>query len=182
VDYGKLRGDARLARWVESRGVEKVVVATQTKVVEAFVDPRGEYAAVTPMISVMLMQTQDMEESKTTPPCHPGSVDVWKLGAAIGSPVCSMHAMRMFGGAAMHADALKMSATQVMELPMPSDESSWDAGASLFEMLHACETGSDYDKLVMQFGEVMCGAYRVVESDRKTLMQWWIGRLGINGS
>lgn len=166
VNPHKLRDDARLSKWVQSRGVEKVLVATQTRVIEAFVDERGGYAAVTPMISVMAE----------------GEIDIWKLGAAIGSPVCTMHAMRHFGGAAMHADALKMSAKQVMELPLPTVQLSWDEGASSFERLHACETDSDYSKLVMQFGEVMCNAYQLVESDRKTLMQWWVRRLGINDS
>jgi N-6 DNA Methylase len=162
VDEGNLRGDARLQRWVELRGVEKVVVATQTKVIEAFVDPRGEYAAVTPMISVMT----------------DGSFDVWKLGAAIGSPVCSMFAMRQFGGAAMHADALKMSARQVMELPIPIDERAWDEGTAMFEQLHDAKSDEAYGDELRCFGAKMCDAYQVGGRDQDVLMGWWLGRLG----
>lgn len=163
VDEGQLRGDARLSKWVESRGVEKVVVATQTRVVEAFVDPLGEFAAVTPMISVMSTD----------------NFDVWKLGAAIGSPVCSMHAMRMFGGAAMHADALKMSARQVMELPMPIDERAWGEGAAMFEQLHDAKCDEACADGLQSFGAKMCDAYRVGERERDELMGWWLGRLGL---
>ncbi len=169
-------GDARLSKWVAARRVEKVVVATQTKVVEAFVDATGEFVVLTPMISVMF-RNEDMQEPKTAPTWHPEK-SVWMIGAAIGSPVCSAFAMRFFGGAAMHADALKMSARQVMELPLPADGAGWSAGAEAFERVHsAC--GDEYDRAITEFGEVMCGAYGVEGDDLEGLMGWWLGRLGI---
>jgi len=155
-------GDGRLSKWVTARRVEKVVVATQTKVVEAFVDVDGEYVVLTPMISVMVN----------------AGVEVWKVGAAIGSPVCSAFAMRHFGGAAMHADALKMSARQVLELPLPVDEDAWLDGAAAFERVHAA--GEDgYAAAVVAYGEAMCLGYGVAGLDREELMGWWLGRLGI---
>ncbi|MGJ8636137.1 MAG: HsdM family class I SAM-dependent methyltransferase [Phycisphaerales bacterium] len=165
-------GDARLAKWVESRRVEKVLVATQTKVVEAFVDVGEGLVAVTPMITVVAQ----------------GGADVWRIGAAIGSPVCTMFAMREFGGAAMHADALKMSARQVMGLPLPSDEGAWDEGAAAFERVHAAgrvlasktDAWDAYEQAVMHFGGVMCAAYGVGGDDLDELMGWWLGRLGIS--
>jgi len=162
VEASGIVGDARLSKWVTARRVEKVVVATQTKVVEAFVDAAGEYVVMTPMISVMVQPKSD----------------VWLVGAAIGSPVCSAFAMRHFGGAAMHADALKMSARQVMELPLPADGAAWSAGAAAFELAHsAC--GDEYDRAITAFGEVMCGAYGLEGDNLAGLMGWWLGRLGI---
>ncbi|MBL4809431.1 MAG: hypothetical protein JKY43_05165, partial [Phycisphaerales bacterium] len=255
-------GDARLSKWVDARRVEKVVVATQTKVVEAFVDFSGEYVVLTPMISVMVRggddigEGEDMEKPKTASPWHPGGedtacrrrssrgtqkrredmqepktapawhpeskpdcaedgesghphpekikdrVDVWMVGAAIGSPVCSAFAMREFGGAAMHADALKMSARQVLELPLPGDLGLWEEGALLFERVHGAggktkektpsdrfaatspgspgeEVKSGYEAAVIEFGEVMCLEYGVGGDDLEGLMGWWLGRLGI---
>ena len=202
VNRRLMKDDARLAKWVESRGVEKVLVATQTKVVEALVDSDGagggRYAAVTPMISVMVTHPDCAEDGESG---HPDRVDVWKLGAAIGSPVCSMFAMRMFGGAAMHADALKMSAKQVLKLPLPSDFECWNRGAEAFGLLHrVCNTqektpsgrcaatspggpGEEmenaYSEAVVAFGMLMCEAYGVVGDDQEALMKWWLGRLGI---
>ena len=155
-------GDERLGKWVTARRVEKVVVATQTKVVEAFVDVGGEFVVLTPMISVMVK----------------GGIDVWKVGAAIGSPVCSAFAMRFFGGAAMHADALKMSARQVLELPLPGDEKLWGQGASAFERVHGARE-DEYARAIVEFGELMCSAYGVVGEEQDLLMGWWLGRLGI---
>ncbi len=157
-------GDERLSKWVDARRVEKVVVATQTKVVEAFVDFSGDFVVLTPMISVVVKDedtacrrrssrgTRLKTVSRGTlgqkrPDCaedgesgHPVNMDVWMVGAAIGSPVCSAFAMRFFGGAAMHADALKMSARQVLELPLPGDLGLWEEGAGLFEGVHlACQ-------------------------------------------
>ena len=154
--------DERLARWVSARRVNKVVVATQTKVIEAFVDADGEYVVLTPMISVMP---------------NPAS-DLWKLGAAIGSPVCSAYAMRHFGGAAMHADALKMSARQVMGLPLPLDEAAWSAGTGLFRKVHDARC-AEYNTAITLYGLAMCGAYRIEGGKRDELMGWWLGRLGI---
>jgi len=180
VDASGIVGDARLSKWVTARRVKKVVVATQTKVVEAFVDAVGEYVVMTPMISVMVKN----EDTTAPPPNMTASsgtldgVDVWMVGAAIGSPVCSAFAMRHFGGAAMHADALKMSARQVMELPLPADGAAWTAGAMVFERMHsAC--GEEYDRAITEFGVVMCGAYCVEGDALERLMGWWLGRLGI---
>jgi len=203
VRRSSMEHDGRLARWVESRGVAKVLVATQTKVVEALVDERGAFAAVTPMISVMI------SDSDCDPDCagdgesgHPEKIDVWMVGAAIGSPVCSMYALRHFGGAAMHADALKMSARQVLGLPLPGDLGLWKEGAAAFERVHAVgrvsaektpsgrcaatspgrpgeEMKSGYAGAVVEFGEAMCGAYGVVGEEQDELMGWWLGRLGL---
>ena len=188
VDAGAVLEDERLAKWVGARRVEKVLVATQTRVVEAYVDVGADMVAVTPMITVVSR-----------------GVDVWRVGAAIGSPVCTMFALRAFGGAAMHADALKMSARQVMGLPLPSDEGAWSAGAEAFERVHSVgaalcgsktpsaredagtspgspgeESVLEYSRAWVLFGEVMCAAYGVGGDDRKSLLGWWLERLGIS--
>ncbi|MFK7758495.1 MAG: class I SAM-dependent DNA methyltransferase [Phycisphaerales bacterium] len=161
VNRLKMQRDDRLDRWVRGRAVEKVLVPTQTKVVEVLVDNLGEYAAVTPMISVMPKNGQD----------------VWAIGAAIGSPVCTLHAMRHFGGAAMHADAIKMSAKQVLCLPLPVDSESWGRGTELFQELHHADEGS-YKLVVREFGMMMCNAYCLNLREKNEVMKWWITRLG----
>ncbi len=172
-----ITGDERLEKWVSARRVKKVVVATQTKVIEALVDANGEYVVLTPMISVM--------------PNH--ADDLWKLGAAIGSPASSAYAMRHFGGAAMHADALKMSARQVLGLPLPADEQRWAEGAALFERVHtkgrkwkANPIGTQneelkrlYESTLVQYRLKMCEAYRIEVDQQDELMDWWLGRLGL---
>lgn len=166
-----IKDDARLAKWVAARRVEKVLVATQTRVVEAFVDVGEDLVAVTPMITVVAQGD-----------------DVWRIGAAIGSPVCTMFAMRHYGGAAMHADALKMSARQVMGLPIPNDLRAWAVGAAAFERVHKAgellADGTDaragYERAVVVYGDAMCAAYGVVGDERDELMVWWLGRLGIS--
>jgi hypothetical protein len=87
--------------------------------------------------------------------------------------------MRMFGGAAMHADALKMSARQVMELPMPIDERAWGEGAAVFEQLHDAKCDEACADGLQSFGAKMCDAYQVRGQDQEVLMGWWLGRLGL---
>lgn len=84
----------------------------------------------------------------------------------------------------MHADALKMSARQVMGLPLPVDVVAWDVGAAAFRLVHEAGKApldeARYERAVIDFGEKMCAAYRVVGDDLDALMGWWLGRLGIS--
>jgi hypothetical protein len=83
--------------------VPKVVVATQTAVIEAAVDEDGRWFPSVPVISVE--------------PSAPG--DVWAIGAALSSPVVAAYAAARYAGAGMSSTALRLSASQVLELPLP---------------------------------------------------------------
>ena len=79
--------------WLESRLVPKILVATQTRVIEAFVDERGEYAPLVPIVSVFPREGTDM----------------WQLAAAIASPVVAARALALYAGSALGAGAIKRS-------------------------------------------------------------------------
>jgi hypothetical protein len=110
--------ERQVAAWVTARLVPKVLVATQTRVVEAAPDPDGTYVPLTPVLSVT--------------PHDPA--DVWRLAAALTSPVVTAWALRTAGGAARSADAVKLSARQVLDAPLPADAGAWaEATAALAE-------------------------------------------------
>ena len=154
--------DPAIARWLGKRLTPKVLVATQTRVIEALVDAEGVLAPVTPLISV-------------TPR---DEADLWKLAAAIASPVCAAHAVRMHAGSALHADAIKLSAGQVLDLPVPGDDHAWAEAAAFFER---AQNGSDeaWPDTIRDYGRRMCRAYRVNGRDAAVLMDWWADRLGL---
>lgn len=97
-----------LQTWAASRLVPKVLMATQTKVIEAIADPDG---ALLPSVPVL-----------TIAPHAPD--DVWRVLAVLLAPSTSAWAATRYLGAGLTSLALKLSATQVRTLPMPAQP--WD--------------------------------------------------------
>jgi len=152
-----------IRRWAERRRVPKVLLATQTRALEAWVDEVGGSLPVTPVITIGALDG----DPKT----------LWRIAAAVSSPVCAAVAMQRFGGAALTAGAIKLSAKQALTLPTPPDDQAWVEGAEAFrnaqhqsdepariERLHAC-------------GIVMNRPYRVDAGDGDALVAWWRERL-----
>ena len=105
VDLAALEAaDERLAAWVRRLAVPKVLVATQTKVIEAVADLDGRTVAFTPVIAVVPTD----------------GVTAARIEAALLAPAATAWAMRRFGGAGMSANALKLAAKQVLEIPLRS--------------------------------------------------------------
>ena len=92
-----------LQAWAARRLVPKVLVATQTAVVEACADERGELLPGVPVLSVV--------------PHDP--VDVWPLTAALCSPVVSAWAAQLTMGAGLSTTAVRLRARQVVDVPLP---------------------------------------------------------------
>jgi hypothetical protein len=131
-----------VARWFVDRLGPKVLVATQTKVVEAAVDADGTWLPSTPVLAV-----------------HPQPQLLWLVGAALLAPPVSAWALETYGGTALAHDAVKLAASQVLEAPLPVDRAAWEEGARLLR------GGAP----IRQVGEVMNTAYR--ESD-EVLAWW----------
>jgi hypothetical protein len=135
--------DGRSARWVAARLVPKVLVATQTKVVEAAADPDGRVVPLTPVLAVA--------------PHDPGATH--RLAAALTSPVVTAWALHTYGAAALGSDSLKLSATQVLEAPLPADAGAWAEAT---------------DRL--QRGDVTGCAIALADGHDR-LLRWWQARL-----
>lgn len=148
--------DPPLARWVRARQRPKVLLATQTRVVEAWVDLVGRAIPVTPVISVE--------------PHDPA--DVWRLAAAVSAPAVTALALSEGFGTALSLDALKLSARRVESLPLPKDREAWQAGAEALEQLRSETNGPRRGTLLQTFADAMDAAYG---SDAGS---WWLDRIG----
>jgi hypothetical protein len=159
VDLAALAAaDAGLARWVGDRLRPKVLVATQTRVVEAVVDVDGRWVPSTPTIAV------------TAPPER-----LWHLAAALTSPVATAAAFAATAGTALSADTIKLSARQVLELPSPVDHDAWEQGARLAE---AVTCGSvERSEGLAELGKVMIAAAGSAIEDPDALFAWWWARV-----
>ena len=150
VDRDAVEGRAR--RWLDAQAGPKVLVATQTRVVEAAVDPDGRMVGSVPVIVVR--------------PHDPSRL--WHLAAALHAPVISAWMLRRTAGTALSAGACKPTAAQLADLPMPIDADAWDTAA---EHAQALARGSvDW----AAFGEAADRAYGTCDP---TTRDWWLERL-----
>jgi len=94
-----------MVAWAASRLVPKVVVASQTPVLEAAVDADGAWLPSVPVITVT-------------------GADPWAVAAVLTSPVASAWLAARTLGTGLSAGALRPTAALLTELPLP--ERSWD--------------------------------------------------------
>jgi hypothetical protein len=157
VDIERLEAsDGRLAAWGRARLVPKVVVATQSRVLEAAVDEEGCWWPSVPVIAV-----------------HADPDQLWLVAAAINSPFASAWACQRATGAALSDGAIKLSAAQVLELPLPLDRGAWESGADLLTAVARERSPDRQRRALLEFGATMSAAY---ELDH-TVLEWWRARL-----
>ncbi len=144
--------DERAARWLAAQAGPKVLVATQTRVIEAVVDERDELVACVPVIVVR--------------PHDPA--DVWHLVAALHAPVASAWMLRRTVGTALSNDACKPTVSLLDQLPLPRDRACWDRAATVARAIAA---GDDRWE---EFGAEADAAYGIDDVD---LRNWWLDRL-----
>lgn len=160
VDRQRMYAEGTLGPWIDRRRVPKVILATQTKVIEVFVDESGEYIASIPLITVM-----------------PNDVSrLWHIAAALASPVNCAIALRQFAGAALSAEAIKISAKQTLALPIPAHDVEWDRAASLLRQAHGADPATRED-LLIEFAQASIAAFGVAQDQSEMLLKWWTERL-----
>jgi hypothetical protein len=114
VDVAAVRaGEPGLAGWLERVLRPKVVVATQTRVVEAAADLDGTWVPCTPVISVV--------------PHDPAAVD--RVVAALCAPPVAAWLARRASGTGLSPGAIRLSARLVQSVPLPPDERRWQLAA-----------------------------------------------------
>lgn len=153
VDPDRL--EAGVASWVERQRRPKVLLATQTRVLEPLVDRTGRLVPATPVVAVH---------------ADPEALD--RVAAVLLAPPVSVLAARRSVGTALHPGAIKMAARQVLDLPLPDDVGAWDEAASLLAEVDADRPGSP--QLLWDVATLMCRAYGV---EVEPLRRWWWDRL-----
>ncbi len=154
--------DPRLAAWASERRVPKVVVATQTRVVEAAVDLEGSWWPSVPTIAVTPLSGQQ--------------ADLWALAAVLSAPPVSAWALGHYGGTALSGDAIKLSARQILAIPLPEGAEEWAIGALEAEVAHAAALSGDatgWRAALGRLGRAMTDAYGASDD----VLAWWESRL-----
>jgi hypothetical protein len=160
ADRRALAKDSVLAPWVKARLVPKVIVATQTRVIEAWADSEGRVLPSTPLISVM--------------PKRRG--DLWLMTAALLAPPVSALAWWRHAGGALSVQALKLSAKQLLALPAPVDRKAWNKAAKLVRDWHTAPDEPRARRARSAFAHAACLAYGLrTKVKSAALLKWWFG-------
>jgi len=163
ADRATLERDAKMAAWMRARLVPKVLVATQTKVMEAVVDERGAWLPVVPLISAT--------------PRDGAPIDLWMLAAAIASPVATAEAARVSYGAALGAEAIKLSARQLLALPLPIDREAWCESARLFREASCARAAQSRAEALRAFAAASCRAHGLCGPTAAEALRFWTERI-----
>ena len=128
VDLARLEAEGAPAvrRWRARTDRPKILVATQTRVVEPVVDEGGGWIPSVPVIAVV--------------PHDPA--DLWPLAAALAAPAATAWLLRRAPGAALSRRALKIAGPDLAGLPLPTDAAAWAAATAAFRALVAAPVGS----------------------------------------
>lgn len=173
VDVAALRaradgpdGDRRLAAWADARLRPKVVVATQTRVVEAAVDHDGSWWPSVPVVSVVLDPELDDEHHRLL------------VLAALTAPPASAWAAERSGGTALAPQALKLSARQVREVPLPVDRERWEEGARRLARVAEAADPVERARALAEAGRLLTDAHRLPAREAEAVLAWWAHRAG----
>jgi hypothetical protein len=150
--------DDRVAAWVADRWRPKILVATQTRVIEAVVDPGGTTVPSTPLISVE--------------PHEPGT-DLWLLAAVLCAPPVTAWLHQRGAGGGLSRGRIRPTASLIRQVPLPVDGPGWQTGATLARQASAEGAADTRRRVLVELGRVMTAAYGADDS----VTAWWAGRL-----
>ncbi len=148
--------DDHMARWAERRLVPKVLVANQTRIVEALCDPHGDWLPAVPVLAVYPTGAHwDDDEPRSAGELADAA---WEIAAVLTSPLASAWLWHRGAGTGLSADAIRLSPVTMSALPWPSGDLSAAVEALRRGELRAC-------------GDAVDAAYAIV--DDSELRNWW---------
>jgi hypothetical protein len=135
-----------VADWVERLRRPKVLVASQTRVVEAVVDREGHWVPGVPVVAVV--------------PDDPADVD--RLAAVLCAPPVAALAAARATGTGLSAGSIRMSSSLAVDLPLPVDRGAWDEAAGHLEAGR-----------LDAFADVATAMYALPVDDAAAVTRWW---------
>lgn len=150
VDVDAVRpASARMGRWLDRVRRPKVVVASQTRLIEAAPDHSGTWVPSTPAISVVPRDTRD----------------VARLTAALCAPPVAAWALHRAVGTGLSPDAIRVSAPLLTDVPLPTDDQAWATATALL-------AAGELDR----YGAVATAMYALPTDRAATVERWWADR------
>ncbi|HEX6658640.1 MAG TPA: N-6 DNA methylase [Ilumatobacter sp.] len=147
VDLDRLTG--RFPRWAQRKLVPKVLVANQTRILEAVADRHGAWLPGVPVNTV-------------TPTNGAATVD--ELAAVITSPVASVLAWQLAAGTGLSTRAVRVGPALLAQLPWPSGDLAAATAALISSDIEGC-------------AREVTAAYAIDGRAAEPLLTWWRSQL-----
>ena len=160
VDLSRLTG--RFPAWATRKLVPKVLVANQTRIVEAVADPDGLWLPGVPVTTV----TPSGRTSGAAPHAAQDGSNraVWGLAAVLTAPIASVLAWHAGGGTGLSTRSVRVGPAVLAATP-------WPAG-DLSNAILALQAGD-----IVGCGDAVMTAYAVSDADGDELLSWWAAQL-----
>ncbi len=136
--------DPALADWARAQLRPKVLVASQTRVIEAAVDEEGAWIPSVPVVSVRPHRVEDL----------------WLVAAVLLAPPVAAWAAQRHLGSGLGPTSLRLRASQVLDLPLPPGP--WIAAADLLR-------AGEIDAAAVE----LCRAYGLGDDEQEQVLSWW---------
>ncbi|MEM9610707.1 MAG: N-6 DNA methylase [Actinomycetota bacterium] len=133
-------------RWVERQRRPKVLVASQTRRIEAIADPDGDLVGITPVVAVV-----------------PHDGDPFAVLAVLLSPISTAVARRGSTGTGLTRSAIRVSGPALAALPLPADAGAWRRATERLRL--------DGAAALVEVEQLMSEAYGLTPDD--ALWRWW---------
>lgn len=153
--------DDAVRQWFGDRQRPKLLLASQTAILEVIVDPTG---SLVPSVPVLVVE----------PPDHDL---LWPLAAVLTSPVASAWMYALAAGTGLSRRSIRVRAKDVAEIPLPAQGSSWEQAAEHARLAQEASSRADvagYADAMRSLGKAMDLAYGVDGSAGT----WWWNRQG----
>ncbi len=148
VDLDRLEG--RFPAWAAGKLVPKVLVANQTKVIEAVADADGSWLPGVPVSTVVPV----------------GPTSVHEIEAVLTSPVASAICWHLGAGTGLSTTSVRVGPAVLARVPWP--------GGDLAAAVAALRRGDP-----MACGVAVTEAYGVAAAETDALLSWWAERLPV---
>jgi hypothetical protein len=162
VNLTLLNTDPALAQWAASRRVPKLLLATQTRVLEAAIDAEGSWLPCVPVITIQPARVSGSDAPTLA-----------ALAAVLTSPALTALAARLYAGAALSARAIKLSAAQVRSLPVPNGLSAWAEPARWLLLAAQRPSVESWSR----FADAANAAAGLSEREARAATAWWLPRV-----
>lgn len=158
VDLERL--DHRMRRWARVRLVPKVLVANQTRIVEAVCDAGGEWLPAVPVLGVYPTGAHWDDPTCGEVPTDQLADAAWEIAAVLTSPVASAWSWWRGAGTGLSAGTIRLSPVVLADLPWPSGD--------LGDAVDALRAGD-----VRACGAAVEAAYGLGDAADDELVAWW---------
>ena len=101
------------------------------------------------------------------------------LAAALAAPPITAWAAERAAGTALGRHAVKLSARQIAEVPLPVDREAWTAGSAELRLVSTATSDVDRAGHLAAAGRLLTAAHDLPSATATQVLSWWSARAGL---